>query len=120
PSYAQRYSPPIQSVDSNITAASLGTRAICALHTDTGCFNSTTDATLANCPAGTLTTTCKFPITLTIPANTLGSNVSNLIINAGVLSSGGPSVLFEIYLDSVNIFTGSSTTVTSGTRGSML
>ena len=122
PSYANRFTPaPVQAMDSNITAASLGTRAICALHTDTGCNNSTTDATSANCPAGTLTAACTFPTSIIIPAGFLGSNLSSLDVLIGVLGAASvPNNLIEVYLDSTVIFAGTASATTIGTKVSKI
>ena len=118
PAYANRFVPPaIQSLDSNITSASLGTRAICALHTDTGCFNSSTDATAANCPAGTLTATCTFPTSIIVPASFFGGNLSSLEVLIGSLGTAViPSSLIEIYLDSTLVYSGAAFASTSSTK----
>ncbi len=99
----------VAGVNASITASSLGTQAICALHTDSGCLNSVTDATAANCPAGTLTAACTFPTSITVPANTLGSTVTLLSLPMGALGTATiPTALIEIYLDSVRVFAGSA------------
>lgn len=103
-------------VDSSITSASLSARAVCALHTDAGCFNAVTDATAANCTGGTLTAACTFPISLTIPAGSIGTSMSDLVLSMGGLSTATiPNTLIEIYLDSIRVYAG---TATPGVTGS--
>jgi hypothetical protein len=114
-----QYTPPapriVTAVNSSITASSLGNQAICALHTDTGCGN-TTDATAANCPAGTLTAACTFPTSLTLPAGSL-RGLSILDVSIGTLSTATlPNIQIEIYLDSVRIFAGAAAAGQPGNR----
>lgn len=106
----------IAAVNAAITASSLGSTAVCALHTDTGCGNAT-DATTANCPAGTLTAACTFSTSITIPANTLGSTIGRLNFSVGTLATATiPTVLVEIYLDTVRVYAGTASTIATGTR----
>lgn len=103
----------VASVDASITTTSLGSHAVCALHTDTGCGN-TTDATSDNCTAGTLTAACTFPTSITIPADYL-SGVGTLSITLGSLATATvPTVNIEIYLDSTLIYSGAANTSRSG------
>lgn len=103
-------------VNVSITTASLGTQAVCALHTDSGCFNSVTDATAANCPAGTLSAPCTFPTSITLPANTLGTTATKIDFLIGALATATvPTSIVEIYLDNTRIFSG---TVAAGGAGS--
>lgn len=112
--------PVVKVVDSAITATSLSTEAICALHTDTpdgvhACSNSVTDATAANCPAGTLTASCTFPISLTVPAGALGSSASQLTLSFGRLATATiPTSLIEVYLDSTRIYAGTAVAFGTG------
>lgn len=114
--------PVVKAVDASITATSLATEAVCALHTDTpdgvhACNNPVTDATAANCVAGTLTVACTFPISLTISANVLGSNVAVLNLDLGVLATATiPTSIFEIYLDSTRVYAGVATTAGAGVK----
>lgn len=103
--------------NASITAASLASQAVCALHTDSGCFNSATDATTANCPAGTLTAACTFPTSITIPANVLGSSASALDFLVGSLATATiPNATVEIYLDSTRIYSGTASAGNAGSR----
>lgn len=108
----------VAAVNSSITISSLAAQAICALHTDTGCLNST-NATQANCTAGTLTAACTLPTSLTIPANTLGGNISELILNFGSLATATvPTSLVEIYLDSTRVYVNANVASATGSRAS--
>lgn len=107
----------VQSVNAGITTASLGAQAVCALHTDSGCFNAVTDATAANCPAGTLSAPCTFPTSITIPANALGSAAVKIDLLIGALATATvPTSIVEIYLDSTRIFSGTVATGNAGSR----
>ncbi len=116
----------VTAVNSSITATSLGTTAVCALHTDTpdgvhACNNPVTDATAANCPAGTLSAPCTFPTSITIPANSLGSNTNNLLFSIGSISTATlPTLLVEMYLDSVRIYAATAAIGVAGSRSTAI